>query len=80
MTETASPIVTWTSKDRALAQAQGWNLFEINAQGTCKTIQRCAEANVFADDAAALAFVQAQAEAGVEHAIKAIELDARLHG
>lgn len=68
----------WTKKDSETAQLQGWGIFE--ASLTEKPAMRIGHTmmEVFADDDAALAFVQERAAAGDPLAIKALKLDAEL--
>lgn len=59
------PNIAFTQDDQDLALAEGWGLFAVEvAAGTLLEVQRFDEAEVFADDDAARAFVQEHAEAG----------------
>jgi hypothetical protein len=70
----------WTEEDSAEAQKQGWDLFEASSDGkVVSLIERCDEQKVFADDDAALAFVQQQAAEGSAIAAKALRLDHELN-
>jgi hypothetical protein len=64
----------WTAADCAVADEQGWNLFNIdNATGRAE-IQRDDEVAVFSSDDAAIEFVQKQAKGGDVVATKALQI------
>lgn len=67
-------VPVWTAEDRAIADGQGWNLFNINDFTGRGEIQRDDEAQVFPNDQEASEFVQRQARAGDAVAVKAMKI------
>ncbi|HEP6430584.1 TPA: hypothetical protein VDB83_004907 [Burkholderia cenocepacia] len=70
-------VPAWTSEDCAIADKQGWNLFDVDGSGYLE-IQRDDEAQVFESDDDALAYVREQAQGGCPVALKAMGI-AKLH-
>ncbi|WP_396334134.1 hypothetical protein [Burkholderia anthina] len=71
---TTPKLTEWTDEDCAVADEQGWNLFNIDDATGRGEIQRDDEVSVFASDDAAIEFVRKRAEAGDLVAVKALEI------
>jgi hypothetical protein len=64
----------WTEDHRAIAQAEGWDMFDYDCRGLLQ-IQRCDEAEVFGSDQEVIDLLETKASSGDATAILALEID-----
>lgn len=64
----------WTDEHRAIAQSQGWDMFDYDGMGLLQ-IQRCDEAEIFGSDQEVIDLLQSKASSGDATATLALEID-----
>ncbi|ABO60221.1 hypothetical protein Bcep1808_7344 (plasmid) [Burkholderia vietnamiensis G4] len=71
--EFVNDLPAWTSEDCAIADVQGWNIFDVDGTGYLE-IQKDDEAQVFESDDDAVAYVRERAQGGCPVALKAMKI------